>query len=533
MMLKQLLKKQMLEMFRSFFIDNKKNQKRSGRSTVSFIIAYIFLVGGVLGGMFTYLAFTLCEPLASQGVEWLYFVFMGMIALALGVFGSVFNTYSGLYLAKDNDLLLSMPIPVRYIMLSRLLGVFLMGLLYSSIVTIPAVAVYLVKASFFLQSLVGGILFLFCITMIVTVLSCLLGWVVAKISTKLKNKTFITVIVSLAFIGVYYLVCFKANEIISSVMANANVYAEQIKGSVYPLYIFGRVGTGDVLPCVVVLAVVVLLAFLTYILIDRSFLKIATTSQKVARVKYTEKRTRVKTADEALLGKEMRRFFTNPNYILNCGFGIIFLALVGVLLLIKGEAVMRVLNGMFGDTSVGCAVVIAAMICLLCSMNNMSAPSVSLEGKMLWISQSLPVSAWQVLRAKFNFHFILTVLPCTFCSACAVTILGANVVTSVFVFLLPFSFIAFLGLFGLFLNLKSPNLTWTNEAIPMKQGLSSFGTLFGGWILAVIIIIVYLPFSDLMSETVYLAVATAVIVVLDLVLLAWMKRKGAKIYSEL
>ena len=35
----------------------------------------------------------------------LYFLIMGMIAIALGTFGSVFNTYSGLYLSKDNDLL--------------------------------------------------------------------------------------------------------------------------------------------------------------------------------------------------------------------------------------------------------------------------------------------------------------------------------------------------------------------------------------------------------------------------------------------
>ena len=34
---------------------------------------------------------------------------MGLLAVFLGAFGSVFNTYSGLYLAKDNDLLLSMP----------------------------------------------------------------------------------------------------------------------------------------------------------------------------------------------------------------------------------------------------------------------------------------------------------------------------------------------------------------------------------------------------------------------------------------
>ena len=55
----------------------------------------------------------------------------------LGAFGSVFNTYSGLYLAKDNDLLLSLPIPVRALMASRLLGVYLMGLMYSAVVILP------------------------------------------------------------------------------------------------------------------------------------------------------------------------------------------------------------------------------------------------------------------------------------------------------------------------------------------------------------------------------------------------------------
>ena len=87
----------------------------------------------------------LCGPLAAAGLDWLYFALMGGIAMLLGAFGSIFNTYAGLYLAKDNDLLLSLPIPVRSIILSRLLSVYLMGLLYSGVVTIPAAIVYLIK----------------------------------------------------------------------------------------------------------------------------------------------------------------------------------------------------------------------------------------------------------------------------------------------------------------------------------------------------------------------------------------------------
>ena len=73
---------------------------------------------------------------------------MGLLAVLLGAFGSVFNTYSGLYLAKDNDLLLSLPIPVRTVIASRLLGVYLMGLMYSAVVSVPAVIVYWIVGGF-------------------------------------------------------------------------------------------------------------------------------------------------------------------------------------------------------------------------------------------------------------------------------------------------------------------------------------------------------------------------------------------------
>ena len=87
---------------------------------------------------------------------WLYFAIMGLLAILLGAFGSVFNTYSGLYLAKDNDLLLSMPIPVRTIMAARLLGVYLMGLMYSGVVMLPAIIVYWVTAPPLTASIVIG-----------------------------------------------------------------------------------------------------------------------------------------------------------------------------------------------------------------------------------------------------------------------------------------------------------------------------------------------------------------------------------------
>ena len=137
-----LVKKQMAEIFRGYFYDAKKNKKRSKISTILFMLMYVILMVGVVGGVFTFLAVQLCKPFSLVDMSWLYFLIMGMIAIALGAFGSVFNTFSGLYLSKDNDLLLSMPIPVRSILAARLMGVYLMGLMYSAVVIVPAAVVY-------------------------------------------------------------------------------------------------------------------------------------------------------------------------------------------------------------------------------------------------------------------------------------------------------------------------------------------------------------------------------------------------------
>ena len=44
-------------------------------------------------------------------------------------------------------------------------------------------------------------------------------------------------------------------------------------------------------------------------------------------------------------------------------------------------------------------------------MGIVTAPSVSLEGRSLWIVQSLPVEPWQVLRAKLRLHLLCVGAP--------------------------------------------------------------------------------------------------------------------------
>ncbi len=530
-MVKILLKKQFTEIFRAYFYDAKKNKARSKAAVTGYIVLFVFLMVGILGGMFTYLSIALCKPLSAAGLGWLYFAIMGIISILLGAFGSVFNTYSGLYLAKDNDLLLSMPIPVGTIMVSRLLGVYLMGLMYSGVVLIPAAAVYIITASHSLPAVIGCILLVLLISVFVLTLSSALGWVVAKISLKLKNKSFITVIVSLLFFGAYYFVSFKAQDIISNLIMNAAKYGDRIKGSAYPIYLFGRVGTGDFAAMLIVAAVVLLLFALMWALISRSFLKIATATGKTAKKKYRETVARKKSVQSALLHKEFTRFTSSPNYMLNCGLGILLLPVLGVVLLIKGNTLMPVMNELFGKNSGSAVILLFTAVCAAVSMNDMATPSISLEGKSLWLAQSLPINPFDVLKAKLNMQLILTGVPVIFCMLCAAFMFTPLQFVTAFVSVL--TFVLLLALFDLFIGLKMPNLNWTSEITPIKQSGGIMIAMFGGFIYAGVYCALFFMVGHKIGAVPFLLAVGVVNIILSLLLYFWLKKKGCAAFSSL
>lgn len=425
-MLKTLLKKQMAEIFRNYFYDPKKNKMRSRGATIAYIVLYALLMVGLLGGIFALMAVGLCGPLVEGGMDWLYYLLVGLIAVFLGTFGSVFSTYSSLYLSKDNDLLLSLPIPVRCVMASRLLGVYLLGLMYAAVVIVPGVIVYWLTAPVTAGTIVGGVLMVLIVSVIVMVLSCLLGWVVARISLKLKNKSFITVLLSLLFLAAYYFVYYKAQALITLLVENAAVYGMKIRGSAYLLYLFGSVGAGDWLAMGIVTVTQAALLALTLWGIARSFLKIATATGSVKKVRFEHRAVRAQSVQRALFGKELRRFTASPNYMLNCGLGILMLPVAGIVLLIKGGALGRMLADVFSGNVGVVPVLMCAAVCLLASMNDMAAPAVSLEGRNLWLVQSLPVVPWQALRAKLDVQLVLTGVPVLFCALCMVIVLPGS-----------------------------------------------------------------------------------------------------------
>lgn len=314
---------------------------------------------------------------------------------------------------------------------------------------------------------------------------------------------------------------------------SAYSHGMKIRGSAYLLYLFGCVGAGDWLAMLIVTVTQALLLALTMWGIARSFLKIATATGSVKKVRFEHKAVRAQSTQRALLGKELRRFTASPNYMLNCGFGILMLTAAGIALLIKGRALAQLLDGVFGAGADIVPVLLSAALCLLASMNDMAAPSVSLEGRQLWLAQSLPVTPWQVLRAKLDVQLVLTGVPMLFCALCAVITLPGGAAEMALAVVVALLYTLLSALAALALGLRLPNLTWTNEITPIKQGGSVMLALFANWFYAIALGGLYFLCGRYLSAAAYLALAAAITAAVCALLLRWVKQRGTRIFAAL
>lgn len=531
-MIGALFKKQIMEVFSWIYFDRKNGKSRSKSGVIVYIALYIFLFG-FLGSVFYEMAYALCKPLVAANLGWLYFALMGLISVALSVFGSVFSTSSSLYSAKDNDFLLSLPIPPAKILAIRLLGVYLMGIMYELIIAIPTAIVYFISVKQTFLSILFNILNPIVLSFLVLTLSCILGFLVGAISSKVKNKNVVTVVFSLLFIVAYYFVYFKAYDIIQSILSDPQKIGNKVKGILYPFYKMGLAAQGDATSFLIFLLIVALVFFVTYLVLSRSFISIATANKGSAKKIYKEKRTKSSSVETALLKKEFRRFFGCSIYMLNCGLGIVFMPIAAVVILIKGNDILNLLSALFGNNQGVFALLGVAAVCMLTTMNDITSPSVSLEGKNIWLVQSFPIPTKKVLHAKIKLHLILTVIPAVLLAVSIFIAFKIPLTFAVLSLVFILIFILLMALIGLVLNLKMPNLTWTDATVPVKQSLCVLLALFGGWVIVLALGGIYFLTMKFITPAVYLIIISVAALGISALLLRWINTKGVKIFKSL
>lgn len=533
-MTKALLKKQLLEVFSSFNQQNTGKMGKNpakGKGIVGTVLIYIFIFT-VLCSMFFMMSLGMCEALVKAKMDWMYFALTSLIAIMFGTFGSVFSTFTTLYQAKDNDMLLSMPIKPGRLLLVRLTGVYSMGLLYELIVMLPVLLVYYITAPLNIMSVVLSILSTLVISVVILILSIILGFVVAVISSKLENKSIITVIVSIAFLGGYLYLYSQASVMLESIIAAPQATADFIRSYAYPLYAMGYGAQGDLLSFVIFTGGVLAVFALVYLVLAKSYIRISTTNKGTTKKKYKEQTVKAGSSDNALFRKELKRFTSSPNYMLNCGLGTLFMVISAVAVVIRGN-ILKATLGLLGLGGDFISLILCSGICLITTMNDISAPSVSLEGKNIWLAQVFPVTGWQVLKAKLKLHLAITLVPVLLLCASVIIVLQPDVMFSILIPVIAVLFTVLMAQIGLALDVRKPDLDWTTEIKPIKQNMTVMIAMFGGWVIDFALFIPYFAVSAFIPAFAYAIIVAVLIAVINVILFMWLKSKGAKRFEQL
>lgn len=478
-MLWTLIKKQFSELGVSIYHDARKGKRRSKSGILLYALLYVYVFGMLGFSMYT-MANGICVPMMEIGSTWMFYALMGLMASVLGILGTAFTTNSIMYSAKDNDLLLSMPIPPSNILFSRLISCYIIAVVMEAIVHIPTFIVGFKNIGFSVSMLVFDILLLFIGPVFILALSCILGYLIAFLSTRVKNKSLVTLIISIVFIAAYMYVYSNLMDSISMIL----VYAKNLEGIMgtwlfaLKLFAFGCMGEGKGF------ALFALMTFafmaIVFIILKRSFIKLVTTKKGFAKTKYKTDMVKTGTYSKALLRKEFGRFKASPTYMLNCGLGTIVMIVAAVFLVIKGSMLSTILDSFGVELKEMEGAVILGALCVIACMNDITAPSVSMEGKSFWVIRSLPVRSLDVLKTKLKLHLLFTLIPQMILGIAVCLILKPGIVPSLIALIGGAAFTVLNGGIGLMTNLRRPNFNWNNEVAEIKQSACVAISLFSG-----------------------------------------------------
>jgi len=530
-MLKILVRKQFKELV-SPFVHKKNGERRSKAGNALFLLLLLILLVS-FASLFWLIAMTIYEPFAAIGMDWLVFSLMGLMAVGVGTLVTVLGTYSGLYLAKDNELLMSLPIKGGTILLSRILVLYVMDAIFVMDAMIPAVIAGQVYGHFDLSAIFCGLLLSVLLSFASLGIACFLGWIVAMAASRIRNKSFAAVAISLVFMALYIYLNTNMGTLVEKLATQGVALGGALSGSRNPAYWIGLAGTGDWMALLPVALICGFLFLIAYRLLAINFLKLATMKVGAKKKLYTGGGIRKSSMEKALLKKEMKHLLNSPAYLINCSLGTILLLVLAVMTLVRRDIILSALSSFPGDIARMRIIPAAAAICLGAGSNDLTAAAVSLEGKTLWILRAHPIPTRKILLSKLKLHLIMTEPPALIAAAAVSLVFELSSVEMLLVILAGLLMTLLLAEFGLAGNLIFPNLTWTNETVAVKQSISTMIGLFGGWIIVALIFGPFFLLKGTVDGTLYVLVANVLTLLLAAALWLWLRGAGARRFEEL
>lgn len=495
-----------------------------------FLLLFIYVAAALMfsfGTMF----YSLLKPFYEAGIGWMYFALFALISFGLCVLGTIFIAAGQLFGAKDNEALLSMPIKPSHILISRVLVLMTVEYLFSLILAVPALALWLWGGYGSALGVVCFVIGFILAPLMAMSLSLLLAWLLSIITTRLRFKNIITLVFSIAFLLGYLYGYMYIQQYWGELVLRGAEIAGAFRRAMPPFYAFGAGVAGASIREMLIFAAWAILPFIAVIaLLSARYLQILTTNKGDVKVNYKEKTLKTSGAGLALTKKELAHYWSRPMVILNTSLGSVFMLVAAAALIIKQADILASIQPFLALTdSASLAAMGAVALVVLGSTNNLSASLISLEGKHLWIAKSIPVSPIKILLSKAYAYLLTSSIPCLAASLVMGYVAAENILDWLLLIVMPQTFLVFIAFAGLAINLSLPKLDWTNEVQVVKQSTSTMAGMFGAMALVAGMALLYVfALRGLLTLTAYLWLCTAFFAFAAVGCYGYLKKGGSK-----
>ena len=497
----------------------------------------VFLFAVIAFSLSVYI-YMIAGPLHKINLTYIMLSMVLALVTILTFMSGIYKSQGILFEAKDSDLLFSLPIKRSSILFLRIFKLILFQYLYNLMFLLPAFIVYIIfehpGLDFYLISLLMTLL----IPLLPTVVSSLVGYLVKTISSKFKAKKVIQTVLSTIVFLVIYILSLRMNDFIENIATQATSINDMLTKIYYPIGAYIELITNFNILTLIKLILISIIPLIIFIYIGSKFyFKIVfnsketqTKSKKLKATDLKEKKTPLK----ALTIKELKRYFSSPVYMFNTCFGLILILVMSCFLFLKGETAFKdALKSMDFDINTTINYLFYSLVLFASMLTSITSSSISLEGKTINITKSLPVSEKTILKSKILMSLVIE-LPFILLSNLLFIIKFTPSITYIITILL-LSLIAptLTAIIGLLINLKYPKLNFSSDTEVVKQSISSMISVFTGMSLAIISIFGVGYFSDNYSLTTLMLIHTLLLTLITFVLYKLLMKIGPGEYRKL
>lgn len=411
------------------------------------------------------------------------------IASLLIFFFGTFTAGATLFRRSGYDILCSLPVSRRAIVVSRFVRMYAEDLALTLAVTVPGMGVCAALlrpgVGFYLAAVVGVLT----VPMLPVAAAALAGALVTGISSRMKHKSLVEAGLCIALVlGIFCLMPGMAEmegDIRPEMLAALSDTVLEVLGSVYPpaVWLGTAITEGDLIGCFGCAAVSAAGFFAVVAAVSLSFHSVCRRLfSNSARHDYRMARLKQNSLLAALCKREFRRYFSSGIYVSNTIMGPILGTVLSGALFFTGMERIESMLGIPMDISGLVPFLVAGVFCMMTT----SSVSVSMEGKEFWIVKTLPIPTKAILDAKLLMNLMLMLPFYLVSEAFLILALKPGALELLWLMVIPPVIMLFSCVYGIAVNLRLPVLQWENEASVVKQSAAALLGGMGGLLLAVL-----------------------------------------------